>query len=339
MSEQTPLPVNSIQQGDARDLLPRIEPGSIALSFWSPPYYVGKSYEAYLKNFDAWKALVAEVLKLHFPAMRSGGFVIINIADILCFADPNMPRVQAETVNQRKSPVTRQDVLGAKASHPTMNRYQLAALLGCSEQTVDRRLNGNNIRGGKYACQTRVKLVGGEIEQWATEAGFYLYDRRVWVKDPAWQNSEWHSSSYRSVDEFEYLYFLWKPGITKVDRNRLSKREWADWGSRSIWFIPSVRANDDHEAKFPANLARRVIRMLSDPGDTVLDCFVGSGTTAVAAIEEGRNYIGIELVRKYAEMAKRACQTATRSTRMELVPEEAEYAEPAMQQQLPIDRS
>jgi site-specific DNA-methyltransferase (adenine-specific) len=186
-----------------------------------------------------------------------------------------------------------------------MNRYQLAKLLKCSEQTIDRRLNGNNIRGGKYDHQTRVKIVGGLVEEWALAAGFYTYDRRVWVKDTAWENSRWASLSYRAADEFEYLYFFWKPGVTKVDRSRLSKQEWRDWGSRGVWNIPSVRANDDHEAKFPVELPSRVIRLLTDPAEIVLDCFIGSGTTAVAAIRESRRFIGIEKEHKSAHLARR----------------------------------
>jgi len=305
------LQPNQIYCGDARELLPQIEPNSIACSVWSPPYYVGKAYEKYLKSYAAWRAMLEEVVGLHFPIIRPGGFLVINIADILCYGDPEMPRFQAETVSQRRSQVSRDDVLRAKALHPTYNRDQLAALLGCSEQTIDRRLNGNNIRGGKYATQTRVKLVAGAVETWAKKAGFYIYDRRVWIKDPAWQNSEWHSSSYRAVDEFEYLYFLWKPGATTVDRRRLSSKEWVEWGSRAAWYIPSVRSNGDHEAKFPVELPKRIIRMLSAPGDTVLDCFMGSGSTAVAAIETGRNYIGIDRLSDYVKMARRACVAAS----------------------------
>ncbi len=59
------LAVNEIYQGDARDLLPRIRPNSIALSVWSPPYFVGKEYEAYL-SFEDWQRLLAEVIRLHF---------------------------------------------------------------------------------------------------------------------------------------------------------------------------------------------------------------------------------------------------------------------------------
>lgn len=222
-----------------------------------------------------------------------------------------MPKVQAEAVSQRRSPVTREDILKALHSQPTLNRYQLAKLLNCSEQTIDRRLHGNNIRGGKYETQTRVKIVGGLVEDWALSAGFYTHDRRVWVKDAAWENSRWASLSYRSVDEFEYLYFFWKPGVTKVDRSRLRSEEWREWGSRGVWKIPSVRSNDDHEAKFPVELPRRVIRLLTDPDEIVLDCFVGSGSTAVAAIEEDRYYIGIESAPQYVKIAQRACQRAS----------------------------
>ena len=303
------LAPNSVYCGDARFLLQRIAPNSIALSVWSPPYFVGKEYESHL-TFEDWQALLETVVKLHYPIIKPGGFMVINIADILCFKDSSMPKIQAEAVTRHRSPVTRDTVLRTMHENPDYNRYQLAALLSCSEQTIDRRLNGNNIRGGKYQTQTRVKIIGGLVEEWAVTAGFFPYDRRVWVKDPAWENSRWHSLSYRSVDEFEYLYFFWKPGITTFDRNRLTRNEWIEWGSRGVWAFPSVRTNDDHEAKFPIELPSRTIRLLTKPGDIVLDCFLGSGTTAVAAIKEGRNFIGIEVKQEYAALSKRRVAAA-----------------------------
>ncbi len=297
------LQPNEIYSGDARELVPQIEPNSIALSVWSPPYFVGKDYEAYL-TFEEWQNLLQNVISLHFNIIKPGGFLVINIADILCFKDPKMPRVQAEAINKKRSSITKNDILLAMKEHPGYNRYQIAKLLGCSEQTVDRRLHGNNIRGGKHESQTRVKIVGGLLEGWSLEAGFYPYDRRIWVKDAAWENSRWASLSYRSVDEFEYLYFFWKPGITKFDRARLSSNEWKDWGSRGVWSFPSVRSNDDHEAKFPIELPTRVIRLLTDPDDIVLDCFIGSGTTAIAAIQVNRQFIGIDIEEKYVLLAR-----------------------------------
>lgn len=95
------LAPNHIHCGDARSLLPRVQPESVALSFWSPPYFVGKPYEAHL-TYEEWCALLETTVRLHFPIIVPGGFLVINIADILCFPDPTMPRIQADTVNQKR---------------------------------------------------------------------------------------------------------------------------------------------------------------------------------------------------------------------------------------------
>ena len=311
------LDFDTIYCGDSLEFLKQIQPSSVALSVWSPPYHVGKEYEKEM-SYEEWLSLLADVIALHERVLKPGAFLAINIADILCFQDTSMPRIMAENVSRRKVAVSKEQILEARRQHPTYNRDQLAKLLNCSEQTIDRRLNGNNIRGGKYQPQTRVKLVGGHIEKMSMTAGLYLYDRRVWVKDAAWENSRWHTISYRAVDEFEYIYIFWKPGITTIDRDRLTREEWINWGSRAVWNIPSVRANDDHEAKFPLELPRRLIKLLTDPEDIILDCFIGSGTTAVAAIKENRHYIGIDKVKEYTELARRVCKRTAYQTSEEM---------------------
>lgn len=298
------LKIDHIYCGTAEALMPQIEPESIALSVWSPPYHVGKNYESG-QSYDEWVDMLREVIRCHFDVLKPGGFLAINIGDILCFRDESMPRIQANNISMRKCAITEADVRQAQAAHPEFNRYQLANLLGCSEQTIDRRLHGNNIRGGKYNTQTRVKIVGGIIENLALEAGLYPYDRRIWVKDAAWANSNWTTNSYRAVDEFEYIYIFWKPGITTIDRSRLTKEEWSEWGSRAVWNIRSVQRNDDHEAKFPLELPRRVIKLFTDKDDTVLDCFMGSGTSAIAAIAEKRHYLGIDKEEKYVTLSEK----------------------------------
>src|SRR5438093_51859 len=54
------LPLDQVHEGDAVTLLARIEPASIALSCWSPPYFVGKTYESHL-TFDGWQNLLQSV--------------------------------------------------------------------------------------------------------------------------------------------------------------------------------------------------------------------------------------------------------------------------------------
>lgn len=296
--------IDKVYTGDCRDLIKQLPDNSIALSFWSPPYFLGKEYE---KNtsYHSWQALLREIIFSHYRVIKPGGFLVINIADILSFQDINMPRIMGLNPSNRKCSVTREMVLNAKESHPEFNRYQLARLLNCSEQTIDRRLNGNNIRGGKYSTGTHVKLVGGNLEEYAYSSGLYLYDKRIWKKDPAWANCRWTTNTLKAVSETEDLYIFWKPGEYIVNRDRLSPEEWKEWGYRQIWEIPSVRVNSIHPAMFPEELATRVIRLYSDPGDIVLDPFLGSGTTAVASIKNGRHFIGFEMMRNYSDIAKR----------------------------------
>lgn len=284
---------NRIVNGDSRSVLRVLPDESVDLSFWSPPYFVGKSYEKDM-SFDDWQQLIQEVIKEHGRLLKPGGFMAVNIGDILCFVDPSMPRFQANNVRGKRNSVSLVDIQKMQSRYPKASRYELAKLLGCSEQTVQRRLEGNNVRGGKAEHATKVMLTGCLLTEWAENCGLYLYDRRVWWKDPCWINSRWHSTSYRAVDEFEHVYVYWRPGVVEYDRERLSADEWSMWGSRAVWKIPSVRRNHRHEAEFPEELATRVIRLFSPVGGLVIDPFVGSGTTTAVAKRLERRWLGVD---------------------------------------------
>lgn len=307
--DQPPFSFNEIVCGDSRRVMETMPAESVDLSFWSPPYFVGKSYERDM-SFEDWRNLILGTAAAHGRVLRKGGFMVVNISDILCFPDPKMPRYQADNVSGKKHKVTRADVLRAKVRNPDAGRYRLAEILGCSEQTVQRRLENNNVRGGKACTSTKVFLTGDMIAKAAEQSGLYLYDRRVWHKDPCWMNSRWHSASYRAVDEFEYLYIFWRPGIVSYERDRLTAGEWADWGSRGVWRIASVRKNDRHEAEFPEQLAERVIRLFSPADGAVLDPFVGSGTTTAVAARLGRKWVGVDLNEGNAAMARERVNNA-----------------------------
>ena len=74
-----------------------------------------------------------------------------------------------------------------------------------------------------------------------------------------------------------------------------------------IWDIPNVKAmhveKTDHPCQFPVAIPRRLIKALTDPGDLILDPFMGSGTTGVAALLEGRRFVGAELMKKYYDIS------------------------------------
>ncbi len=309
----TKLENNNIYLGDSCELLKGIEEDSVSLSFWSPPYFLGKEYEKG-ETYDSWQELLKTVITEHYRILKPGGFLVINIADILSFEDPKMPKIMGLNPSNRKCSVTKEMILKAKEEYPEYNKDQLAALLHCSEQTIDRRLNGNNIRGGRYAPGTHVKLVGGSLEQYAYDAGLFLYDKRIWKKDPAWANCKWTTNTLKAVSESEDLYIFWKAGEYVVNRDRLTSQEWKEWGYRQIWDIASVRANDVHPAMFPQQLALRVIKLYTDEGDVVLDPFLGSGTTALAAIKLNRKFIGIEKIKQYYDIASKNIKDALYET-------------------------
>jgi site-specific DNA-methyltransferase (adenine-specific) len=85
----------------------------------------------------------------------------------------------------------------------------------------------------------------------------------------------------------------------------------ANWIGRELAYPTNVLhlatecSNRTHSAAFPEALPAWFIRLLTKPGDLVLDPFLGSGTTALAAARLGRNYLGIEIKREYCEMARR----------------------------------
>lgn len=102
-------------------------------------------------TFEDWKSLLRDAVKAQFDAITPCGSCAITIVDLHSFEDDTLPKFQADVVSAKRSSVTREDVLRAGALPTEFNRKQLAALLGCGEQTVQRRLEHNNVRGGKQA--------------------------------------------------------------------------------------------------------------------------------------------------------------------------------------------
>jgi len=109
-------------------------------------------------------------------------------------------------------------------------------------------------------------------------------------------------------NDIEYILMLRKPGgyrqPTESQRqlSKLSKVEHSAW-FRSFWSDLPGESTREHPAPFPVSLAFRLVRMFSFAGDTVLDPFMGIGTTAVASSRCQRNSISVEIERSYLGMA------------------------------------
>ncbi|MFH0779427.1 MAG: DNA methyltransferase [Parcubacteria group bacterium] len=108
--------------------------------------------------------------------------------------------------------------------------------------------------------------------------------------------------------DYEFILLFKKNGTPeKIDKNlkELSKMTKEEWNTyfQGHWNFNGVR-QDGHIAMFPEELPKRLIKMFSFAGDTVLDPFVGSGTTSLAAKNLCRNSVGYEINSKFIEMIK-----------------------------------
>ncbi len=110
-------------------------------------------------------------------------------------------------------------------------------------------------------------------------------------------------------NDCEHIVMLRKPGAYQP-RPMLQKAlsmlqpEEMDLWQRWVWEdVRGASLRDGHPAPFPVEVAARLIRLYSFAGDTVLDCFGGSGSTAVAAMQTGRQSISVEIERAYVELA------------------------------------
>jgi modification methylase len=99
--------------------------------------------------------------------------------------------------------------------------------------------------------------------------------------------------------DYEFILIFKKPGLSKKvapeikAASKLTKAEWKEYFA-GHWHFGGVR-QAGHEAMFPEELPRRLIKMFSFVGDTVLDPFLGSGTTVKAALDLARNAVGYEI--------------------------------------------
>jgi DNA modification methylase len=144
--------------------------------------------------------------------------------------------------------------------------------------------------------------------------GLRLYAKIIWEKNvfyAASMNRVRYEDARRGDGKthlnWEWVLVFRKPGSTREGDSQLSYDEWKE-ASKSVWHIPAAQSIKGL-AVFPEELVKRVVKLYSFPGDTILDVFLGSGTTLAVAKALNRRGIGYEINRELRQIIKQKLDT------------------------------
>jgi len=151
------------------------------------------------------------------------------------------------------------------------------------------------------------------------DIGFFMRGEIIWNKgssaSPSTAWGTWLSAKNPVLrDIHEYILVFSKGNYTREQRGKLndiSRDEFLEF-TKSVWDFPAVSAKKiGHPAPFPEELPRRLIKLYSFIGDIILDPFLGSGTTSLAAVKSLRHYVGYDLNQDYVDLADKRVRNFT----------------------------
>ncbi len=178
---------------------------------------------------------------------------------------------------------------------------------------------GDQFARSVYYGRYKIIPIRTEIIKFAETIGFDYMGSIMWQKKTTMNTTGGASvmGSYphprNGIIEIDYEFILIfkkqgdlkkTPKVSKEikEMSKLTKEEWREY-FLGHWYFGGVRQNK-HTAMFPEELPKRLIKMFTFVGETVLDPFLGSGTTSLAAKNLGRNSIGYEINKDFLSIIK-----------------------------------
>jgi DNA modification methylase len=315
--------------GDARRM-EQIADGSVQLIVTSPPYNVGKAYATHNDSLplDEYLAFLNQVWRECYRVLAPGGRLCINVAntdrkpylplnalitaEILRLARDEQLywRMRGEIIWDKHSTVGVSTAWGSFASStdPVLRDVHEYIMVFSKEQF---RLDD----GGKTG------ISGGQFVDW-TRSIWRPEEAREQRSEVRGQRSEQQKTEDGETAGLSLEALQRKlAGKLKEARRRGKDDEWvAESLARAAWQYVSepgegiwsmtTESGIAHPAPFPVELPRRLILLYTQPGDLVLDPFMGAGATAVAAVQTGRQYAGYDVSEEYCALARKRVEAS-----------------------------
>lgn len=165
--------------------------------------------------------------------------------------------------------------------------------------------------------------MNGLIAREMIDLGFLMRGEIIWDKSSSASTStawgSWQSASNPTLrDTHEYI-LVFSKGTFKRERiegreSTITKEEFLEF-TKSVWdFFSESAKKVGHPAPFPVELPYRLIQLYTFSNEVVLDPFMGSGQTALAALKSGRRFVGYELNEEYLDLARKRIETIGKGT-------------------------
>lgn len=314
--------IDTILQGDVRSCLKQLEDGSVQCVITSPPYWGLRDYGCdgqigLEPTPDAYVADLVEVFREVKRVLRNDGVLWLNLGDSYAgywgdkTAKAEGRRSSADTngwtndfnMNARPDFHTAFDTSGVKPKDLVGIPWMVAFALRADGWYLRSDIIWNKPNPMPESVTDRCTK-SHEYIFMLTKSERYYYDAEA-IKEPSTEST------------LERGKYAWR-GKVKIDDDGVERRAQPDpteqmgerWApenrnKRDVWTVATQPCAEAHFATFPPKLIEPMILAGTKEGDTILDPFMGSGTTAIQAVRWHRHYLGCELNTEYVKMAER----------------------------------
>jgi site-specific DNA-methyltransferase (adenine-specific) len=162
------------------------------------------------------------------------------------------------------------------------------------------------------------------VSKMMIDIGFNMRGEIIWNKassaSPSTAWGSWKSAGNPILRDIHEYILIFSKGEYKRERTKeekqtkkdtITREQFMEW-TKSVWTMNAESARRvGHPAPFPVELPHRLIQLYSFTNDIILDPVLGSGTTAIAALQSERNYVGYDTNPDYIELANQRIKAAT----------------------------
>lgn len=318
------LNLNSIYLGDAKDVLSKFPDKSIDCCITSPPYYGLRDYgidgqvgleaspEAYIENLvfifrEVWRVLKDEgTLWVNIGDSYAGGSGrwggTKNLSGLQSGSKGSISQIQ-HTKPWKHNTIKSKDLIGIP--------WSLAFALRADGWYLRQDIIWNKPNPMPESIKDRCTKSHEYIFMLSKKPKYY-YDIDS-IREPHTSLDDLHRRLRNGKEEWKTVKAsAGSPyAMNGTSRSRRIMYHPLGRNKRTVWTVPLSHSKEAHFAIYPEQLIEDCIKAGCPSGGVVLDPFIGSGTTALVALKNGREYIGIELNPEYIEIAERRIEKLT----------------------------